>query len=121
MFRCDQDKLFKLHSEGKTDSEIAIATGMTEEKVSRWRYRNKLKANGKQYAISEDVAYRLWEDGLNDEIMAQRMGCGKATVARWREINSLEANGPIFNWQVKLKPSEFVKIPVKYRKEGLSV
>lgn len=121
MSKFDQAKLMELYEEGKSDSEISRITGISEKGVKGWRGRNFLRLNGKQPAINEDVAFRLWEDGLNDEVMAQRMKCGKATVARWREINSLEANGPIFNWQIKLKPSEFMKIPVKYRKEGLYV
>lgn len=74
--------------EGRTDREIADATGQPMAKVTRWRNRLKLEVHpdrkGPPPQFDWKKALTLYRRGYNDKEIAQKLGCGVSTVWRWR-------------------------------------
>jgi hypothetical protein len=117
----DHKLLQKLYNQGKTDQEMSDETGYRKKSISEWRYRHKLPANNKFYAVDDKKAMELWDKCYTDKEIAKELGCGLSSVIRWRELNDLPGNGYLFKWQMELKPSEFAKIPEKYRDPKLCI
>jgi DNA-binding CsgD family transcriptional regulator len=118
----DQIKLQNLYDSGKTDEEMAEAMGISRQSVQEWRHRNYLKTNNVlRTVIDEDLAFQLWSEGKVDKEIAETLNVGNAIVQRWRNERDLPSNQGVFSWQKKIMPSEFAKIPEKYRDPKLCI
>ncbi|MGE4274092.1 MAG: helix-turn-helix domain-containing protein [Desulfitobacterium sp.] len=65
--------------------------------------------------IDRDSMMKLYMAGYTDNEVAKALGCTLQCIYLWRTMEDLPANGSLFAWQKKLIPSEFAKIPPRYR------
>lgn len=85
-----------------------------------------MKTQGKngcfeQTIFNEELAEKMYMDGKNDPEISKDVGVTKQVIKDWRERNDMPGNMGLFSWQTKIKPSEFRKIPEKYRNPRLRV
>lgn len=114
----DKVKARELYNQGIKDLEISKILGVSYKCISEWRRRNKLPNLYKIHRFNENEALKLWQDGLIDREIAKQMNCSVQVIKRWRDLNDLPANNSLFNWQDKVEPREFARIPDKYRKRA---
>jgi hypothetical protein len=60
----------------------------------------------------------LYMDGLTDLRIAREFGLSGPTVWKYRTDLEWPSNQGLFSWQMKLDPSELLKIPEKYRRRS---
>lgn len=110
----------ELYKAGKTDEEIAEIEKIKPKTIQAWRQRRYLPTNVKRdETFDKKRAYQLWNDGLRDKEIGKILGCSDQVIQNWRLDEDMGANGYIYSWQTSLKPSEFAKIPEKYRNPKL--
>ena len=91
--RFNHEHMLEMYMEGKSDAEIAKASGCDKSTVYAWRHRNELPANEQERKskYDEEKFRELWEQGLSDHKIARAMGCTESTVARWRHGEGLKS------------------------------
>ena len=86
---------FALYQRGRTDAQIAEATGTTRESIRQWRKREKLQANGRPGLSRKLEAERLalYRRRFTDCQIARINGVDTASIRKWRKLRGLASNG----------------------------
>lgn len=67
--------------------------------------------------IVQERYEKLYLAGMSDGEIAKEFKVTKTTVYKHREKLEWPPNSSLFTWQKSLKPSEYLKIPERYRKQ----
>ena len=95
-----EEKLMEAYKRGLNDADIAIEVGIEQDKVTRWRKKQKLESNYTFYrtrtarAVNESLLERLYRSGMGDTEIAVNAKVSMTQVRNWRERNRLRRNTP---------------------------
>lgn len=85
------EQFLRLHADGLTDHEIAIAMNAPYSTVGAWRRTHGLSPNPSQRS-GDAARRRLHAEGLTDRQIAEKIGMGRAAISVWRRKNGLPIN-----------------------------
>lgn len=89
----DPEKAHCLYLQGKNDSEIAAALGVSAGKVRYWRKTENLPGN-RRARFDTDEARRLFTEGWTDQAIADHYAISKHAVLNWRKREKLASAQP---------------------------
>lgn len=91
-----------LYDAGKTDGEIAVATGVTRQTIARWRKCSHLPPNREQGStlhggraktpFCEEDIFELHDVGASDKLISHHTGVPRQRIAGVRDAAGMESN-----------------------------
>lgn len=94
--KCSQ--LMELYSQGMSDRDLMIASGLGLSTVWSWRQRHRLPENKVYRDMKKDRIFSLlWEQGHNDRQISKRSGYAVSSVRLWRQTRGLPSRGKSVN------------------------
>ena len=81
----------RLYDQGKTDTEIGQALGVSRFAIKRWRQKEGLSAHidPRQLSFDERQALTLYEQGATDGEIGKAVGATANTIYAWRDRRGL--------------------------------